>query len=73
MPQVGDLVVHQLREIKLQECPPDFLLQPPISPEVTVVSGYHRAAELIALGEKVTRPIVPALRDALLLDDEPAV
>lgn len=68
-----DLVVHQLREIKLQECPPDFLLQPPISPEVTVVSGYHRAAELIALGETVTRPIMPALRDALLLGDEAAV
>jgi len=65
-----DLVIRQLREIKLQECPPDFLLRPPISPEVTVISGYHRAAELIALGEMVTRSIIPSLRDALLLSDE---
>jgi len=65
-----DLVIRQLREIKLQECPPDFLLRPPISPEVTVISGYHRAAELIALGETVTRSIIPSLRDALLLSDE---
>ena len=65
-----DLVVHRLREIRLQQCPPDFLLQPPISQDITVVSGYHRAAELIAAGESVTRQIVPALKDALLLNDE---
>ncbi len=61
-----DLVVHRLREIKLQQYPPDFLLRPPIPQDVTVVSGYHHAAELIALGETTVRAIVPGMRDALL-------
>ena len=61
-----DIIMRQQRAYKLQEAPPDFMLQLSIPQDVTVMTGYHRAAEVIALGETATHPIVPDLQYALL-------
>lgn len=64
-----DLLFRQQRNYKLRQFPPDFLLQPPIPSEITMMTGYPYAAEVIALGEAVTRPILSDLREALLPRD----
>jgi len=60
-----NLVVRAHSAYRLQHNPPDFLLQPPVPPHVTVISGYDQAPQLIALGEQAVQEILPALRAAL--------
>jgi|GEM_PF-6040768 len=47
---------------KIQNKLPDFIIYPDISMDVTIVSGYHRAAGLIALGEEATAVILHDLQ-----------
>ena len=65
-----NLLIHQQSANKLQKSPPNFLIHPDIPVDVTVVTGYHRAAELISLGEEATTPILPDLRASLNLNSQ---
>jgi len=65
-----DLLIQQQSLNKLQKSPPDFLISPSIPAEVTVVTGYHRAADLIAIGEEATTPILSDLQVALQLTNQ---
>jgi len=60
-----ELIMRAQRTYKLSEARPDFLLQPPIPQGISLMTGYHRAAELVSLGEESTRSIVPQLQAAL--------
>jgi len=60
-----DIAIRQHSKSKLRETPPDFLLQPPVPLNVTMVTGYNRAAEMVSLGEEITQAIMPDLRYAL--------
>jgi len=60
-----NLVVRAHSAYRLQQNPPDFLLQPSVPPQVTVISGYDQAPQLIALGEQAVQAILPTLREAL--------
>jgi NTE family protein len=60
-----DIIMRQLKDYKLQQSPPDFLLQLPIPLDVTVMTGYNRGPELIAVGETATHPIIHDLQTAL--------
>jgi hypothetical protein len=48
--------------------PPDFLIQPDIPADITIVTGYHRSSELISLGEKAMVTRLPDLQAALMLE-----
>ncbi len=61
-----DLLVRQQNVNMLQDNPPDFLICPDIPVDVTVVTGYHRAAELISLGEEAAAAILPDLQASLI-------
>jgi len=61
-----DLLIKQQSLNKLQKKSPDFLIQPNIPLDVTVVSGYHRVADLVAIGEEATAAILPDLQASLL-------
>ena len=61
-----DLLVKEVRRYKLIESPPDYLIQPAIPLDITVVRGYDRSEELIKLGYQAARTIVAEL--ALKLD-----
>ncbi len=65
-----NLLIHQQSANKLQKSPPNFLIHPDIPVDVTVVTGYHRAAELISLGEEATTPVLPDLRASLKLNNQ---
>lgn len=60
-----NLLMHQNSVYKLQQFPPDFLLQPSIPEGVTILTGFDRAADLIEEGEVVTQPILSDLEKAL--------
>ena len=61
-----DLLIRQQNVYKLKSKPPDFLICPEIPVDVTIVTGYHRAAELISLGEKATAVILHDLQASLI-------
>jgi len=65
-----DLLIHQQSANKLQKSPPDFLIHPDIPMDVSVVTGYHRATELISLGEEAATTILPALQASLKLSNQ---
>jgi len=60
-----NLLIQQQNVNKLQKNPPDFLIYPDIPMNVTVVTGFHRAAELISLGEEATDVILHDLQVSL--------
>jgi len=60
-----DLLIRQHSVNRLRQNPPDFLIQPPIPPNVTVATGFHLAVELISMGEESTQPILSDLKTAL--------
>ncbi len=60
-----NLLMHQNSVYKLQQFPPDFLLQPSIPKGVTIVTGFDRAADLIEEGVVVTQSVLSDLKNAL--------
>ena len=60
-----ELLIHQQSVNKLQKNTPDFLIYPDIPVDITVVTGYHRAAELDSRGEEATAAILPDLQASL--------
>ena len=65
-----DLLIHQQSVNKLQKNPPDFLISPDIPVDVTALTGYHRAADLIPIGEKAVIDILPDLQASLKLTNQ---
>lgn len=61
-----DIIMRQQRDYKLQQSPPDIFLHLPIPPDITVMSGYNRAADLITIGETAAHPVMTDLREILL-------
>ncbi len=61
-----DLLIQQQSLNKLQNYSPDFLIYPDIPVDVTVVTGFHRAADLITLGEEAAAAILPDLQASLM-------
>ncbi len=60
-----DLMLNQLADYKLKEAQPDFIIRPEIPNEVTVVTGFNRALELITSGEQASQSIMPDLQASL--------
>ncbi len=60
-----DLLIQQQSLNKLQKKSPDFLIHPNIPLDVTVVTGYHRAADLIPIGEEAVIAILPDLQASI--------
>ena len=58
--------MRQQRDYKLQQSPLDFMLKLPIPSDITVMTGYNRGGELIALGEAAAHPIMTDLQRALI-------
>jgi NTE family protein len=60
-----DLLIRQQRAYKLQNVALEFLVKPNIPEGVTMLTGYHRVAELVVQGEEAIQPILPALEEML--------
>lgn len=55
----------QIMAYKLQEANPEILIHPALDDSITLLNGFSRAAEIIALGEEAAREAVPRIRQAL--------
>ena len=56
------IMTSRLTEINLQIYPPDLLIEMPITSEITAISGYNRAEEIIRLGEETTEKYLPKIK-----------
>jgi NTE family protein len=52
---------HEANRRSLEEGRPDLLIRPAIPTGVTIVTGFNRAAEIIAAGERAMEASLPAL------------
>lgn len=48
------IMASRITDINLQNYPPDLLIDMPVSQDVTTLSGYNKAEEIIKVGEKTT-------------------
>jgi NTE family protein len=55
------IMVNALTSARLEQAPPDFLLQPPIPPSISIFWGFTQAQEAIAAGEKAAWQALPAI------------
>lgn len=55
------IMVAELTSHQLQLCKPDVVIQPLISPEISLLFGFHRAREVIQAGEVATEEKLDAI------------
>ena len=60
-----DFLTREVNRRVLEDFPPDLLIQPAIPAGVTALTGFTRAAETIAAGEKATTEALPQIRALL--------
>ena len=65
------IMIAALTESRIRRYPPDLLIRPGIDAGVTLLSGFNRAADIIAVGEAATMAALPAIR-ALMQDEQSA-
>lgn len=56
---------RQLNQYKLEQAPPDVLIKPTADMEINVLTGYTRAADIIAASEAATEAALPQIRQAI--------
>ncbi|MBN1993754.1 MAG: patatin-like phospholipase family protein [Anaerolineae bacterium] len=59
------IMIAALSQNRLQRAQPEILIRPQIPVDVTVLTGFTRAGEIIAAGEEATREALPQIREAL--------
>jgi len=56
------IMIAAMTDCRLREYPPDFLIRPELPAEVTLLTGFGRAEEIIAAGEKAAEEALPQIR-----------
>jgi len=64
------VLTAEVNRRRLAEARPEIIIRPAIPPGVTVLTGFPRAAEIIAVGEEATSAELPRIR-ALLASSTP--
>jgi len=59
------LMIAEMSRLRLAEFPPDVIIRPALSPEMTAFGGFSRASDIIALGEHAAAEALPRIRQAL--------
>jgi NTE family protein len=60
-----DVMMKDINRRCLTEATPEVVIRPPVSPDVSVLLGFNRAADTIAIGRQATMEDLPAIRDLL--------
>ena len=55
----------ELDRRRLEETPPDIMLQPAISSQIGILTGFTCAEEIITAGEEAARQALPQIRDRI--------
>ena len=56
------VMMAEISRRRLAEAHPEVIIRPAIPPDVTVLTGFPRAAEIIAAGEKAAQEALPRIR-----------
>lgn len=59
------IMLAAITDARLRRYPPDLLIRPALSAEVTLLSGFNRATEIIAAGEAAAVAALPEIRALL--------
>jgi len=59
------MMMVEIQQHKLTQAPPDVLIHPEIPADITTLTGFPRAAEIIAAGEKAAQAALPEIRRCL--------
>lgn len=57
------IMIAALTESRLREYPPDLLIRPALPRDITLLTGFNRATEIIAAGEAAAVAALPAIRE----------
>ena len=60
-----DIMMQEINRRRLVEAAPEIIIRPEVPPDVSVLLGFTRAAETIALGERAAAEALPDIRRAL--------
>lgn len=60
-----DVMMKEINRQRLAEAAPEVVIRPDVPPEVSVILGFTRAAETIALGERAAEEALPEIRRVL--------
>lgn len=59
------IMISRITQAHLSQFPPDLVLHPAIPSGITMLVGFHRAAEVIAAGEQCAREALPQIEKLL--------
>jgi NTE family protein len=59
------IMIAEITEYRLKLCPPDVIIRPQINNRVTLLSGFERAAEIIAAGEAAAEAALPEIKEVV--------
>jgi len=59
------VMMAEIGRHRLAEAHPEVIIQPTIPPDVTVLTGFPRAAEIIAAGEKAAQEALPRIHQTI--------
>jgi len=59
------VMMAEISRRRLAEAHPEVIIRPAIPPDVTVLTGFPRAAEVIAAGEEAAQEALPYIRSLL--------
>lgn len=60
-----DVMMKEINQCRLVEAAPEIIIRPEIPPDVSVLLGFTRADETIALGERAAAEALPDIRSLL--------
>lgn len=64
------IMIAAQTESRLRQFPPDLLIRPALPPNVTLLSGFNRAEEIVDAGDAAAESVLPAIRALLAREPE---
>jgi NTE family protein len=61
------IMISAINQMRLQNCPPDMLIRPPIPPDITMFLGFPYAKEIITAGEQAIESALPRILEIIEL------
>jgi len=61
------IMISAINRMRLQECPPDMLIRPPIPPDITMFLGFPYGKEIIAAGDQAIQDALPGIKQMIAL------
>jgi NTE family protein len=61
------IMISAINRMRLQTCPPDMLIRPPIPPDITMFLGFPHGKQIIEAGEQAIQGALPRITEMIQL------